>query len=58
MSKIHCPKCGRVLGDTTHSIDANLNCPRCGAQHVKSVSFTDYYRDVLNFKEQKNDKSK
>lgn len=50
MSKIRCPKCGRVLGDTTHSVDANLNCPRCGTQHVVNVSFADYYRDILKFK--------
>lgn len=27
--KIICPKCGRILGDTTHSLDANFNCRGC-----------------------------
>lgn len=27
--KIICPNCGRILGDTTSSLDANLNCNGC-----------------------------
>jgi len=28
--KIHCPKCGRILGDTDRSIDGlRLNCRGC-----------------------------
>lgn len=29
MIKIYCPNCGRILGDTRHSVDANLNCRGC-----------------------------
>ena len=44
--KIYCPQCGRILGDTEQSIDANINCRGCKTtQHivmeVKSIS--DYY---------------
>lgn len=27
--KIYCPSCGRILGDTEKSIDANINCRGC-----------------------------
>lgn len=27
--KIKCPKCGRILGDTDKSLDANINCRSC-----------------------------
>lgn len=27
--KINCPKCGRILGDTSESINARLNCRGC-----------------------------
>lgn len=32
--KLKCPQCGRVLGDTTKSIDCTLNCRDHGAQHI------------------------
>lgn len=51
--KIYCPNCGRILGDTEQSIDANINCRGCKTtQHivmeVKRIS--DYYK--LNTKEE------
>ena len=51
--KIYCPQCGRILGDTEKSIDANINCRGCKTtQHivmeVKRIS--DYYK--LNTKEE------
>lgn len=51
--KIYCPQCGRILGDTEQSIDANINCRGCKTtQHivmeVKRIS--DYYK--LNTKEE------
>jgi DNA-directed RNA polymerase subunit M/transcription elongation factor TFIIS len=47
--KIKCPKCGWILGDTEHSIDCVLNCPKCNAVKVKMtvVSFSDYYKTIL-----------
>lgn len=35
MIKIKCPKCGRVLGDTEKSLDANMNCHRCKSVHIR-----------------------
>lgn len=42
--KITCPKCGRVIGDTEQSLDAHLNCKRCGEQKItiRIASFNDY----------------
>ena len=51
-SRIYCPKCKRVLGDTDKSIDCVLNCPRCKAQHVKIKIVS--YKDYLLKKEDKN----
>ncbi len=54
MTKILCPECGRVLGDTDKSIDCNLNCHRCKkTQHcrVKIAKTTDYFK---KYKEDKN----
>lgn len=44
VSRIYCPKCKRVLGDTDKSLDCIINCPRCKAQHIKIkiVSYKDY----------------
>lgn len=55
--RIHCPKCGWILGDTDKSIDCTLNCPKCNAVEVKMnvISFSDYYK--LN-EEEENGKSK
>lgn len=52
ITKILCPKCKRILGDTDKSIDAVINCPQCKAQHIKInvVSFKDY---LLTKKEEK-----
>lgn len=43
---IKCPKCKRTLGDTTSSIDATINCKRCGAQHIRIdiANFNDYLK--------------
>lgn len=38
--KIKCPKCGRILGDTTSSLDAILNCPNCKQVHTR-ITFAD-----------------
>lgn len=42
--KINCPSCGRVIGDTEQSLDAHINCKRCGQQdiHVRVANFNDY----------------
>lgn len=47
--KIRCPKCGWILGDTEHSLDCNINCPKCNSVKVKMniVSFSDYYKQIL-----------
>lgn len=45
--QIHCPKCGRILGDTDKSLDGvRLNCPRCKVVDVKIVvsNFKDYLK--------------
>ncbi len=44
--KLTCPKCGRVLGDTQKSIDAHINCKRCGEQeiHARVASFDNYLK--------------
>ena len=44
--KIYCPNCGRILGDTEQSIDANINCRGCKTtQHIKMTvrSLCDFY---------------
>jgi DNA-directed RNA polymerase subunit M/transcription elongation factor TFIIS len=42
--KIKCPKCGRIIGDTEQSLDAHINCKRCGEQKIsiRTASFKDY----------------
>lgn len=48
MSKIYCPICHRVLGDTTKSIDCNLNCRWCKKPvAVKMIMATtnDYFKE-------------
>lgn len=44
--RIHCPNCGRCLGDTNDSIKANLNCRGCKKTvsiSMKIASFKDYF---------------
>lgn len=44
--KIYCPNCGRILGDTEQSIDANINCRSCkSTQHIvmEVKHLRDYY---------------
>lgn len=47
MTKIRCPICQRVLGDTTKSLDCNLNCRWCKKTvevKVKMAQTTDYFK--------------
>ena len=55
--KITCPTCKRTLGDTNASIDATINCKRCGAQRIRIViaNHNDYLKATSQ--EQINDKS-
>lgn len=56
--RITCPNCGRILGDTNHSIDAVINCNGCKTRaHIKMtiVHFEDYFNDIKQ--EENNDKS-
>ena len=57
--KINCPKCGRVIGDTEKSLDAHINCKRCGEQKisVRIASFHDYLNGP-KATEETNDQSK
>lgn len=43
---IKCPKCGRTLGDTDSTINARINCKRCGVQdiNIKVASFDGYLK--------------
>lgn len=47
MSKIFCPQCHHILGDTNQSFDGQLNCRWCnkrvGVKVVRAKS-TDYFR--------------
>jgi DNA-directed RNA polymerase subunit RPC12/RpoP len=54
--KITCPKCGRTIGDTMTSLDATINCKRCGAQkiHIRTANFNDYLK-VKTTTEESND---
>lgn len=62
MATIHCPTCQRVLGDTSRSIDATINCKRCGAQRVRITiaDHSDYLTNTQaeNAGKDTNDKSK
>lgn len=58
--RITCPNCGRILGDTDHSIDAVINCAGCKQRaHIRMtiVHFEDYFNENIN-QEERNDKSK
>lgn len=56
--KINCPSCGRVIGDTEQSLDAHINCKRCGQQdiHIRVANFNDYL-NAQKGTEDTNDKS-
>lgn len=61
--KIHCPNCGRILGDTNKSIDGlKLNCRGCKETvtiNLRMTDFHDYYLDkLIKERNNKNDKSK
>lgn len=55
--KILCPSCGRILGDTNDSMNANLNCRGC-KQTVDVKIRVAHCADYLNEKEEKDDESK
>lgn len=47
MIKIYCPYCHRVLGDTTKSVDCNLNCKWCKkavAVKIRIAKTNDYFK--------------
>lgn len=47
MTKIICPKCHRILGDTRDSINCNLNCKWCKKAvpiRIKVAKTTDYFK--------------
>lgn len=53
MTKILCPHCHRVLGDTRKSLDCNINCRWCKkpmAIKIVMAKSTDYFG-----KEEEND---
>lgn len=46
MSKIRCPICHRVLGDTNKSLDCNINCRWCKkpvSVKIVQAKTTDYF---------------
>jgi len=52
--KITCPECGHILGDTAHSMDADINCRYCKKPvHVKIKYVTT--ADYLPEEEKQND---
>lgn len=58
--KLNCPHCGRVLGDTMHSVDCNFNCRGCRQTvrvKIDVATFKDYER-LLGKESEDNDKSK
>ncbi len=61
-AKFHCPKCGRILGDTTHGFDAiAINCPGCHKTSMVGVKLAKTDRllaNIYNRKEENGNKSK
>lgn len=57
---IHCPKCGRILGDTEHSFDAiNINCHGCRKTVRIGVKFAETDKLLKGiYKEKYGNKSK
>lgn len=56
--KINCPNCGRILGDTSDSMDAHLNCRGCKKTvdvKIKVAHCADYLNDK---EEEMDDKSR
>lgn len=53
--KIKCPNCGRILGDTTRSVDCNFNCRGCHKTVRIKVNMAESYEDVLRNRKEKND---
>lgn len=58
MAVFHCPKCGRVLGETDYDIDGlRINCPGCRTRDVEiRFKIADFGADYLE-KGEENDKS-
>lgn len=55
ITKIYCPSCLRILGDTDKSIDCVINCPKCRAQHIRiDIKRAANFNDYLLKKEVKN----
>lgn len=47
MIKIRCPNCGRIIGDTRQSLDANFNCRDCKKTvhiQVTMAKTNDYFK--------------
>lgn len=45
VTRIICPNCKRILGDTDKSVDCNMNCRGCKKTvhiDIKIASFADY----------------
>lgn len=52
MTKIICPNCGRILGDTTKSLDCNFNCRGCKQTvNIKIImaKTNDYFKKGENY---------
>lgn len=47
VTRIICPNCKRILGDTDKSIDCNMNCRGCKKTvhiRIEVASFADYIK--------------
>lgn len=51
MAKIKCPDCGRILGDTTSDMVANINCKNCKKSQPIAIKIHKF--DYLTYKEEK-----
>lgn len=55
--KIHCPKCGRVMGDTDRAIDGlKLNCRGCKSTVDIKVKVAPTEYDYLKINNKENEK--
>lgn len=45
--KIKCPNCGRIIGDTSRSIDCNFNCRGCQKTVPIKVTIAQSFEDLL-----------
>lgn len=47
VTRIICPNCKRILGDTDKSVDCNMNCRGCKSTvhiNIEVASFADYIK--------------